>query len=125
MEETSRAYAITYQEEVAGEEHRHIYGVSGFSWKDGMCTAQLNCSGCGEPKTEFVTFAAKDGNVTMNYVPTGLMLMIAGYTGNQMTDVQVVDAPQTANNITVTGDSIKVFFANGVSVPLRAPLIVK
>ena len=82
------------------------------------------CDLCGK---DLFTASAADGKILLENIPAGLKIIIAGYTGGQMTAVQLVET--MSNSISVEAsvlncDTVRSFFLVS-DAPLRDFLIVK
>lgn len=124
---TMPAQNITFTA-VFAESGEHAWQCESYQWSEAGCQVSLTCTVCGHTKQETVIFTVENGVLTMNYIPTDLSLMIAGYNSDQMMAVQLADI--VASEVTIDSsilncESIRVYFLNDEYVPLCNALTVK
>lgn len=95
----------------------HVYegAVPTFEWSVEGCTAAEACTvcSCGYRRTP-ITFSLRNDSLTMDYVPTDVLLLIASYEDGQLCDVQTELAAKEIS-ITVQGDELRVFFVDKIN----------
>lgn len=113
---------------VFDESGEHTWKCESYQWSKSGCQVSLTCTVCGHAQKETVVFSVANGVLTMNYIPTNLSLMIAGYNNGQMMEAQLVDT--VAGDVPIESsilkcDDIRVFFLNEYYKPLSNALQVK
>lgn len=115
-------YAITSLAE--GAVHTHNWAQPRYHWAKDGCTALQKCVGCDEERSVPVEIKAEGGKLTLSQVPDGLRILVCAYEGGRMTGSLLLDQPKAENDLTLTGDTLRIFFLNSRSQPLMEPLIL-
>ena len=114
-------YAITSLAE--GTVHTHNWAQPRYHWTKDGCTALQKCVGCDEERSVPVEIKAEGGKLMLSQVPDGLRILVCSYEGERMTGSLLLDQPKAENDLTLTGDTLQIFFLNSRSQPLMEPLI--
>ena len=116
-------YAITSLAE--GAVHSHNWERVRYRWTKDGCTALQKCVGCEEELANPVEIKAKEGKLTLSQVPNGLRILICSYEGERMTGSLLLTQPEAENDLTLTGETLRIFFLNSRHQPLMEPLTVE
>ena len=116
-------YAITSLAE--GAVHSHNWEQVRYRWTKDGCTALQKCVGCEEELANPVEIKAKEGKLTLSQVPDGLRILICSYEGERMTGSLLLTQPEVENDLTLTGETLQIFFLNSRHQPLMEPLTVE
>ena len=116
-------YAITSLAE--GAVHSHNWERVRYRWTKDGCTALQKCVGCEEELANPVEIKAKEGKLTLSQVPNGLRILICSYEGERMTGSLLLTQPEVENDLTLTGETLRIFFLNSRHQPLMEPLTVE
>lgn len=107
-----------------GEALGHDLVFSGFVWSTDACEMREICTRCEDEHRVPVDFRLQDGVLSLGHVPPELQLIVVGYSGGQMVDLQWITEPQSENAITVCGGDLQMFFVNTALEPYRSSMML-